>query len=77
MLFAQQNVENWMSSVSVWKSHPCMPLMILPETSQPEPEIAQLVPTIMRALFRNFASRMNQSAFAAEIQLESKFLELR
>ena len=77
MLFAQQNVENWMSSVRVWKSHPCMPLMILPETSQPDPEMAQLVPTIMRALFRNLASRMNHRALAAEIQLESKFFELR
>ena len=51
-----------MSSVSVWKSQPCMPRTMRSETIQPDPEIAQLVPTIMRALLRNLASRMNQSA---------------
>ena len=51
-----------MSSVSVWKSQPCMPRTMRSETIQPEPEMAQLVPTIMRALLRNLASRMNQSA---------------
>ena len=51
-----------MSSVRVWKSQPCMPRTMRCETSQPEPEMAQLVPDIMRALLRSFASRMNQVA---------------
>ena len=72
-----QNVENWMSSVSVWKSQPRMPSTILAETRYPEPETAQEVWQIMRALFRKRASRMNQIAYAAEIQLLPKFLELR
>ena len=77
MPWAQQKVENWMSSVKVWKRQPCMPRTIRAETSQPEPEMAQLVPSIIRALFKNFASRRNQVAYAELIQLESKFLELR
>ena len=51
-----------MSSVKVWKPQPCMPRTMRSETIQPEPEMAQLVPIIMRALLRNFASRKNHSA---------------
>ncbi len=60
MPLAAQNVENWMSSVRVWKAQPCMERMILLETIQPEPEMAQPVPSIMRALLRKRASRRNQ-----------------
>ena len=62
MPLAEQKVENWMSSVSVWKSQPCMPRTMDAATIHPEPEIAQLVWDIMRALLRNLASRMNQMA---------------
>ena len=62
MPLAAQKVENWMSSVSVWKSQPCMPWMTRELTIQPEPEMAQLVPRSMRELLRNLASRRNHSA---------------
>ncbi len=47
-----QNVENWISSVSVWKSQPFMPSMSLALTRYPEPDTAQEVWQIMRALLR-------------------------
>ena len=62
MPLAAQNVENWMSSVRVWKSQPCMPWTMRADTIQPDPEMAQPVPHSMRELLRNFASRKNHSA---------------
>ena len=72
-----QNVENWMSSVSEWNCQPRMPSTILAEIRYPDPETAQEVPQIMRALLRKRASHKNAVAYAAEIQELPKFLELR
>ena len=54
-----------------------MPSTILAEIRYPDPETAQEVPQIMRALLRKRASRKNAVAYAAEIQELPKFLELR
>ncbi len=54
-------IENSMSSVSRWNFQPpyfCTTLLL---SRNPVPEIAQLVPSIMRALFKYLASRKNHS----------------
>ena len=62
-------MENSMSSVSRWNFHPPYRRTISLEIKKPVPEMAQLVPSIMRALFRYFASRRNHSEYPAVIQL--------